>query len=41
MVHGARADVFAQRVEAEASTMAKGIFGWAVAESRGRAGGSA
>lgn len=37
-VQGARADVFEQRVEAEASTMAKGIFGWAVAESRARAG---
>jgi alkyl sulfatase BDS1-like metallo-beta-lactamase superfamily hydrolase len=39
MVAGARADVFELRVEAEASTMAKGIFGWAVAESRERAGG--
>jgi alkyl sulfatase BDS1-like metallo-beta-lactamase superfamily hydrolase len=37
MVQGARADVFEQRVEAEASTMAKGIFGWAVTESRARA----
>jgi len=41
MVQGARADVFELRVEAEASTMAKGIFGWAVTESRERAGGSA
>lgn len=39
-VQRARADVFELRVEAEASTMAKGIFGWAVAESRERAGGS-
>ena len=38
-VAGARADVFERRVESEASTMAKGIFGWAVAESRERAGG--
>jgi alkyl sulfatase BDS1-like metallo-beta-lactamase superfamily hydrolase len=37
-VHRCRADVFERRVEAEASTMAKGIFGWAVAESRERAG---
>ncbi|MGZ6995573.1 MAG: alkyl sulfatase dimerization domain-containing protein [Acidimicrobiia bacterium] len=39
-VHGARADVFERRVAAEASTMAKGIFGWAATESRERAGGS-
>ncbi len=37
-VHGARAEVFERRVEAEASTMAKGIFGWAASESRERAG---
>jgi alkyl sulfatase BDS1-like metallo-beta-lactamase superfamily hydrolase len=37
-VHRARADVFERRVEVEASTMAKGIFGWAAAESRERAG---
>ena len=37
----ARADVFERRVEAEASTMAKGVFGWAAAESRERAGGRA
>jgi alkyl sulfatase BDS1-like metallo-beta-lactamase superfamily hydrolase len=37
-VQGARADVFERRVEAEASTMAKGIFGWAATESRERAG---
>ena len=36
-VAGARADVFERRVEAEASTMAKGIFGWAATESRDRA----
>jgi alkyl sulfatase BDS1-like metallo-beta-lactamase superfamily hydrolase len=36
-VHGARADVFGRRVEAEASTMAKGIFNWAASESRERA----
>jgi alkyl sulfatase BDS1-like metallo-beta-lactamase superfamily hydrolase len=40
MVQGARADVFELRVEAEASTMAKGIFGWAVAESRERVRGT-
>ena len=40
IVQGARADVFEQRVEAEASTMAKGLFGWAVAESRERAQGA-
>jgi alkyl sulfatase BDS1-like metallo-beta-lactamase superfamily hydrolase len=37
-VHRIRADVFDRRVEVEASTMAKGIFGWAAAESRERAG---
>jgi len=37
LVHGARADVNEQRVEAEASTMAKGIFGWAASESRAKA----
>ena len=36
-VHAARADVFERRVEAEASTMAKGIFSWAATESRERA----
>jgi glyoxylase-like metal-dependent hydrolase (beta-lactamase superfamily II) len=36
-VHAARADVFERRVEAEASTMAKGIFNWAASESRERA----
>jgi alkyl sulfatase BDS1-like metallo-beta-lactamase superfamily hydrolase len=39
VVHGARADVFERRVEAEASTMAKGIFSWAASESRDRADG--
>jgi alkyl sulfatase BDS1-like metallo-beta-lactamase superfamily hydrolase len=39
IVQNARADVFELRVEAEASTMAKGIFGWAVTESRDRAAG--
>jgi len=39
-VHAARADVFERRVAAEASTMAKGIFGWAATESRQVAGGS-
>jgi alkyl sulfatase BDS1-like metallo-beta-lactamase superfamily hydrolase len=38
-VHGARADVFERRVQAEASTMAKGIFSWAARESRDRAEG--
>jgi alkyl sulfatase BDS1-like metallo-beta-lactamase superfamily hydrolase len=38
-VHGARAEVFERRVEAEASTMAKGIFSWAASESRERAEG--
>jgi alkyl sulfatase BDS1-like metallo-beta-lactamase superfamily hydrolase len=31
--HAARAEVFRRRVDAEASLMAKGVFGWAVAES--------
>jgi hypothetical protein len=35
-VHGARAEVSERRVEAEASTMAKGIFSWAASESRDR-----
>jgi alkyl sulfatase BDS1-like metallo-beta-lactamase superfamily hydrolase len=38
--HGARADVFARRAEAEASTMSKGVFAWAAAESRSAAGDS-
>ncbi|HEV8064225.1 MAG TPA: alkyl sulfatase dimerization domain-containing protein [Acidimicrobiales bacterium] len=33
-VHRVRAGVFSARVEAETSTMAKGIFRWAAAESR-------
>lgn len=36
--HRVRADVFARRAEVEASTMSKGIFSWAAAESRDRAG---
>jgi glyoxylase-like metal-dependent hydrolase (beta-lactamase superfamily II) len=37
----ARADVFAARAQVEASTMSKGIFSWAAAESRARAGEAA
>jgi alkyl sulfatase BDS1-like metallo-beta-lactamase superfamily hydrolase len=37
-VHRARADVYEQRVAAEASTMARGVFAWAAAESRRAAG---
>ena len=33
-VHGVRAEVFERRVSAATSTMAKGIFAWAAAESR-------
>lgn len=33
-VHAARAEVFAARVAAEPSLMARGVFGWAEAESR-------
>lgn len=36
-VHGARADVFRRRVEAEASTMSKGVFSWAAKESEDKA----
>ncbi len=32
-VNAARADVFARRVAAEASTMSKGVFGWTVTQS--------
>jgi len=32
-VHGVRADVYRQRVATESSTMAKGVFSWAAAES--------
>src|SRR5581483_7682677 len=39
-VHGVRADVFARRAEVEASTMSKGIFSWAAAESRARLEGT-
>jgi alkyl sulfatase BDS1-like metallo-beta-lactamase superfamily hydrolase len=34
VVRSAHADVYERRVAAEASTMAKGIFGWAAAQSR-------
>jgi alkyl sulfatase BDS1-like metallo-beta-lactamase superfamily hydrolase len=37
MVRSAHADVFERRVEAEASTMAKGIFSWAATQSRAEA----
>ncbi|HZZ96025.1 MAG TPA: alkyl sulfatase dimerization domain-containing protein [Jatrophihabitantaceae bacterium] len=33
-VHRVRAEVFGARTEFESSTMAKGVFGWAAAESR-------
>jgi alkyl sulfatase BDS1-like metallo-beta-lactamase superfamily hydrolase len=33
-VHAVRAQVFGKRSEVEASTMAKGVFAWAAAESR-------
>jgi alkyl sulfatase BDS1-like metallo-beta-lactamase superfamily hydrolase len=36
--HAARAEVFSARVKAEPSLMAKGVFGWAEAESRARPG---
>ncbi|MBW3669890.1 MAG: MBL fold metallo-hydrolase [Actinobacteria bacterium] len=39
-VHATRADVYQRRVQAESSTMAKGIFGWAARESHRQAGGS-
>ena len=32
-VRGIRAEVFARRAEAETSTMARGVFGWAARES--------
>jgi alkyl sulfatase BDS1-like metallo-beta-lactamase superfamily hydrolase len=35
-VHGVRADVFGRRAREEASTMSKGIFSWASAESAER-----
>ncbi|HEX4492718.1 MAG TPA: alkyl sulfatase dimerization domain-containing protein [Acidimicrobiia bacterium] len=35
-VHRVRADVFGARARAEASTMSKGVFGWAERESRER-----
>ena len=36
-IHAARAEIYERRVEAETSTMAKGVFGWAARESRERA----
>ena len=39
-VHGVRAEVNRRRVEAESSTMAKGVFGWAAAESERLSGGA-
>ena len=36
-IHAARADVFRARVAAATSTMAKGIFAWAQAESERKA----
>ena len=36
-VHAARAEVYEARVAAEASTMSKGVFAWAAAESRRQA----
>jgi alkyl sulfatase BDS1-like metallo-beta-lactamase superfamily hydrolase len=39
-VHAARAEVFERRVATEASLMSKGIFAWAAAESRAKAGGT-
>jgi alkyl sulfatase BDS1-like metallo-beta-lactamase superfamily hydrolase len=37
-IQAARAEVFERRVAAEASTMSKGVFAWAAAESRQRTG---
>ena len=37
-VHRIRAEVYEQRAAAEASTMSRGIFGWAASESRQRVG---
>ena len=39
-VHTIRADVFERRRQFEASTMSKGIFGWAAAESRAKVDGA-
>ena len=38
-VHRARAEVFGARAEFEASTMAKGVFAWAAAESKKKSAG--
>jgi hypothetical protein len=40
-VHDARAEVFRQRVAAEPSLMAKGVFSWAASESAARGSTSA
>ena len=37
--HEARAEVYRRRVAAETSLMAKGVFSWAAAESKGKAEG--
>jgi Alkyl sulfatase and related hydrolases len=37
-LHAVRAEVYARRVAAEASTMAKGVFSWAASESRNLSG---
>ena len=37
-LHAVRADVYSRRVSEEASTMAKGVFAWAAAESRRESG---
>jgi len=39
-IHAARAEVFRLRVAAATSTMAKGVFAWAQAESERRSGGT-
>jgi alkyl sulfatase BDS1-like metallo-beta-lactamase superfamily hydrolase len=36
-IHARRADLYQRRAEQETSTMAKGVFGWAAAESRRQA----
>jgi alkyl sulfatase BDS1-like metallo-beta-lactamase superfamily hydrolase len=39
-IHAARAAVFRQRVDAETSTMARGVYAWAARESEERAAGT-
>jgi len=39
-VHRARAEVFGARARAEASTMSKGVFGWAERESQDKTQGA-